>query len=294
VRLERELAAAQSRLAAYAAELEERVATRTAIVRTQAAEIESLYLRAEEAARLKSEIVSNLSHELRTPLGVILGYADVLEGCLGSDDDARDVLGKIRTQGQLLFQLVESLLALVRLRAGKEGVYATRFVLADLGTELHAYATLLSTEVSPVIDWHLPTDRGEVENDREKIRFIGYHLLSNALKFAPEGRVNVTLARTEGNGIRLTVSDSGVGFSAEAQGIVFEDFRQLDGSATRSFGGLGLGLGIVKRYAELLGGTIELASAPQSGTTISVIVPAQYLPATAEASVTPVAARAAG
>src|SRR5262249_17295361 len=118
----------------------------------------------------------------------------------------------------------------------------------------------------------------EVENDREKVRFIGYHLLSNALKFAPEGRVDVTLARGEGGGIRLTVSDSGVGFSAEAQGIVFEDFRQLDGSSRRSFGGLGLGLGIVKRYAELLGGTIELASTPDVGTTISVVVPAQFLP----------------
>jgi len=262
-RLERELAESRAQLAAHAAELEETVTRRTAVVRAQATEIEALYLKAEEAARLKAEIVSNVSHELRTPLNIILGYAALLG----------DMLGKVRTQAERLLQLVESLLALNRLNAGSESVRVSRFTLAELIEELRGSAVTLNAERQLTVAWNVASEPCEVENDREKVRAIAYHLVSNAIKFTAVGQVEVEAATTPDGGIVLTVSDTGIGLSPEAKSVVFDDFRQLDGSSTRRYEGLGIGLGIVKRYTALLGGTVGLESTPGKGTTIVVRLP---------------------
>jgi signal transduction histidine kinase len=271
VRLERELAESRRRLAAYAAELEEKVEARTALVKAQAAEIEGLYLKAEEAARLKAEIVANVSHEMRTPLNVMLGYAELLEGRLTEElPAALDMLGRIQSQTGHLHRLIESLLALGRLNAGAEGVVRVRFPISWLGEELKRDAASLN-EKALSITWQL--DSGDVVHDRDKVRMILYHLLSNAIKFTHVGRVDVTIAPTPAGGLRLVVGDTGIGLSAEAREVVFDDFRQLDGSSTRQFQGLGLGLGIVKRYVELLRGTIAVESLPDQGTRFTVELP---------------------
>jgi len=275
VRLERELAESRTRLAAYAAELEQRVAARTAVVRAQAAEIEALYLKAEEASRLKSEIVANVSHELRTPLNVILGYAELLAESIaqGANPDAHDMLSKVRSQGKRLDELIGSLLALGRLKSGGEGIVRSRFALAGIVAELCGDAAVLGADRELAFEWNAPPEPCEVEHDREKIRGIAYHLLSNAIKFTPAGRVSVSIARTPVGGIVVTVRDTGIGLPPEAREVIFDDFRQLDGSSTRRYEGLGLGLGIVRRYAGLLRGIIELESTPGAGTTITVRLP---------------------
>ena len=274
-RLERELAESRAQLAAHAAELEETVTARTAVVRAQATEIEALYLEAEEAARLKAEIVSNVSHELCTPLNIILGYAELLGESLPPDGapDAVDMLEKIRTQAERLHQLVESLLALNRLNAGSESVRVSRFTLAELMEELRGSAVTLNAERQLTVAWNVASEPCEVENDREKVRAIAYHLVSNAIKFTAVGQVEVEAATTPDGGIVLTVSDTGIGLPPEAKSVVFDDFRQLDGSSTRRYEGLGIGLGIVKRYTALLGGTVGLESTPGKGTTIVVRLP---------------------
>ena len=274
VRLEREVAESRARLAAYAAELEQKVAARTAVVRAQAAEIEALYLKAEESARLKEEIVANVSHEFRTPLNVILGYTDILGERLSRDgDEAGEMLTKVRGQAERLRELVESLLALRSVDVGSEGVVASSFTLADFMEELRAEALRLNADRGLTFTWKVPPEPCEVEHDREKVRTIAYHLLTNAIKFTPSGEIEVAVTRTADGGIVLTVCDTGIGVPPEARAVIFDDFRQLDGSSTRRYEGIGLGLGIVRRYTALLKGALRLDSTPGEGTTIVVDLP---------------------
>ena len=270
-RLEQELARSRAQLRTYAADLEAKVASRTAIVRAQAAEIEALYLKCEEAARLKAEIVANVSHELRTPLNAIFGYTELLAEFV--DGDPAEMLRCVRAQAQRLHQLVESLLALGRLRAGHEDVQPSRFSLTELIGDLRVQAEVLNADRGLALEWHLPPEPCVLTHDREKLRVIAYHLVNNAIKFTPVGRVEITFETTAADGVRLTVSDTGIGFPDDARRLVFEDFRQLDGSLTRRYEGTGLGLGIVRRCTELLGGTVRLESAPHYGTTIVVDLP---------------------
>jgi len=271
VRLERQLADARARLAAHAAELEQRVAGRTAILRAQAATIEALYLEAEQAARLKAEIVSNVSHELRTPLNVIVGYTELL-GDQVRDAGAGEMLGKVRLQAERMRVLIESMLAVDRLNRSDEAVTCSPFVLAELVEMLRAEAEALNAGRGLAITWHVP-GAGTVHHDRDKIRVIAYHLVTNALKFTPEGRIEVTIAARPDGGVTVRVVDTGIGIPPEARTVAFEDFRQVDGSSTRGYEGLGLGLGIVKRYTALLGGTATLDETPGGGTTITVELP---------------------
>ena len=272
VRLERQLAEARSRLAAHAAELEQTVSARTTVLRAQAARIETLYLRAEEAARLKAEITANLSHELRTPLGIILGYTEMLS-VNTTDGETSTMLDRIHVQADQLRRLVESLLALDRLNRCAEGVARVAFDLDDLAAELRAEADALNTERGLTLTWVRLPGPSLLEHDREKIYAIAYHLVSNALKFTPEGRVEMTVAPRTDGGLLLQVTDTGIGLPPEARANAFDDFRQLDGTTTRRYSGLGLGLGIVRRYTTLLGGTISVDDTPGGGTTVIVELP---------------------
>ena len=282
VRLEQELAQSRAQLRAYASGLEAKDESRTAIVRAQAAEIESLYLRAEEAARLKAEIVANVSHELRTPLNAIFGYTELLQEHV--EGDPAEMLSCVRVQAERLHQLVESLLALGRLKAGREDIEVSRFSLSELIADLQAQAEVLNADRGLTIEWKVPEGPCIIAHDREKLRVIAYHLVNNAIKFTPVGRVEITVEIRPAGGLTLTVSDTGIGFPNEAQAIIFEDFRQLDGSLTRRYEGTGLGLGIVRRCTELLHGTLRSQSSPNYGTTIVVELPALGQRAAASAS----------
>jgi signal transduction histidine kinase len=240
-------------------------------VRAQAAEIESLYLKVEEAARFKAEIVANVSHELRTPLNAIFGYTDLLGDHVTGE--AEGMLACVRTQAERLHGLVESLLALGRLRTGSESVAVSRFDLGELAHELQSRASILNAERGLELVWHVPPPPCLVVHDREKLRTIAYHLVHNAIKFTPVGTVEVRFEAPEDGSVALTVRDTGIGFPDDARAVIFDDFRQLDGSVTRRYEGTGIGLGIVRRCTELLGGTIRSESAPARGTTIVVMLP---------------------
>lgn len=270
-RLERELAESRAQLRSYATALEEKVETRTAIVRAQAAEIETLYLKVQESARLKAEIVANVSHELRTPLNAIFGYTELLGDHVSGESAA--MLDSVRTQAERLHQLVESLLALGRLKTGAEGVAVEHFDLADVIADLKLQAGILNADRGLALVWHEPPSPRFLSHDREKIRAIAYHLVNNAIKFTPVGRVEVTWTVPGDGGVALAVQDTGIGFPDEARSVIFEDFRQLDGSITRRYEGTGLGLGIVRRCTDLLRGSIHVESAPGRGTRITVTLP---------------------
>jgi signal transduction histidine kinase len=281
VRLERQLADAHRRLASYATELEHKVVVRTAVVRRQAARIEELYLAAEQAARVKAEILSNVSHELLTPLNVILGYTEMLR-----DDVHRsgptELLSRVGEQAKRLRTSVDSLLALDRLNRGLEEITVASFALGVLVAELRADADVLNSDRGLRLEWTIvPSDR-EIVHDREKIHAIAYHLVSNAIKFTPEGQVEVTFAVEDHGGLTITVCDTGIGVPAESRSMAFEEFQQLDGSSTRAHAGLGIGLGIVRRYTELLRGQITIGDRVGGGTTVIVALPALELTAGAQ------------
>ncbi len=273
--LEQEFATTRARAASQAAELARTVETERAHAQTRKREIEELYVQTEEMARMKTEIVANVSHELRTPLNSVLGYADLLEDQIPGDDatEARHLLRELRAQAFRLHTVVASVLSVERLRSAREPVAISRFPLAGIVEELRADAMVLNADKGLVTSWTGPSRGTPVEHDRVKIRAIAKQLVSNAIKFTPAGSVHVTVCRTAGGGVVIEVRDTGIGIPAEARSLIFEDFLQLDGSSTRRYEGLGLGLGIVKRYTALLRGVVTAQDAPGGGTTVRVALP---------------------
>ncbi len=227
---------------------------------------------AESATRAKSAFLATMSHEIRTPLNGVLGMAQAMAmGDLA--EQQRERLDVIRQSGEALLAILNDVLDLSKIEAGKLELEQAEFDIDE--TASSALGAFAATAQAKGLDFKLkvqPAARGVYRGDSVRVRQILYNLVSNALKFTEHGAVNVTVSRRRG-GLRLVVSDSGIGVAADKLAGLFQKFEQADASMTRRYGGTGLGLAICRDLAQLMGGTISAKSAPGEGATFTVDLP---------------------
>ncbi len=255
--------------------LERRVADRTAELATLNAELEERNREVVRANRMKSEFLARMSHELRTPLNAIIGFSDLLaeetDGPLG--DTYRRYVERVREGASHLLELVNDVLDLSRIEAGRLALSPQQLRASDALTEILSVITPLAEAKQLRLDTAIPQDL-EVLADRTRFKQILYNLLSNAVKFTSEGgRVRVEACQ-RGDSIAITVTDTGVGIPLEEQTAIFDEFHQVGTTAKGAKEGTGLGLAITKRLVEAHGGTIELESEPGKGSRFTFTVPA--------------------
>jgi len=228
-----------------------------------------------ESNRLKSDFLATMSHELRTPLNSILGFSDVLLSSEHLNEKQSRWAGNIQSSGQKLLALINDILDLAKIEAGKMQVRVEEFSLQDVCEGLlnmfRQMAEKKNIDLRGQIDPEIPMLRQDVT----KLQQILQNLISNAIKFTPEGGRISLKGEADSGYIVLTVTDTGVGIALEEQDLVFQKFRQSGNSLTREHAGTGLGLSIVRELAKLLGGEIVLQSELGRGSTFTVRLPMQ-------------------
>jgi len=229
---------------------------------------------ASDARGLKTELLANVSHELRTPLNAILGYAEILESIPEiATSERQQMVSRILSNAMTLTCAVNNLLEYSSVVTGADELRPGTVSLAELFDELEPWVDRLLDEKPVAFTWVAEPDLPPVETDRSKLRQVVLNLLANAAKFTAAGEIRLSARRAE-SGVEIAVSDTGVGMTVSEQRRIFEDFRQLAGSTTRPFGGIGLGLTLAQRLCDLLGASIAVESAPARGTRVAVRLPA--------------------
>ena len=226
-----------------------------------------------ESNKLKSDFLAKMSHELRTPLNSILGFSDLLINTQNFTEKHIRWAGNIRSSGEQLLSLINEILDLAKIEAGKMEVSITEFRFDDVSEGLLTMTRPLAEKKNIDLQSVIPADIKNLRQDRVKLRQILANLLSNAVKFTPEGGKVVLKVEQEGKNHIMTVSDTGVGIAPEEQELVFEKFRQAGNTLTREHDGTGLGLSIVRELTKLLGGEVSLQSELGKGSTFTVIIP---------------------
>ena len=256
------------------AELEDKVRARTKELEAANRELQIANMKIREADRLKSEFLANMSHELRTPMNAIIGFTRLVRR--KSADllplRQRENLEKVEISANQLLALINDILDLSKIEAGKMSVNIMPFELAPLVDNCFATVEPLlkreKVQLLKVMPDHLP----EVLSDQDKLKQIIINLLSNALKFTEEGEVKLSVLLDD-TSLKVAVSDTGTGIPSDALEYIFDEFRQVDGSSTRRHGGTGLGLSITKKLTHLLDGTIDVSSIEGKGSTFTITLP---------------------
>lgn len=242
-------------------------------------ELEIQKVQLSEASRLKTNFLSNMSHELRTPLNSVIALSGVLNRRLANKipDDEYSYLEVIERNGKHLLSLINDILDISRIEAGREEIEITKFSSKNLISEVVSMIQAQAKQKN--IELIQKTDETElfIQGDSDKCRHILQNLIGNAVKFTEKGKVEISSKRN-GNNIEITVTDTGIGIASTHLAHIFDEFRQADAGTSRRFGGTGLGLAIAKKYANLLGGTITVQSSLGKGSSFTLSLPLNYNP----------------
>jgi signal transduction histidine kinase/CheY-like chemotaxis protein len=269
-------------------ELEKRVQARTAELGAANKALELQNREVERATRLKSKFLASMSHELRTPLNAIVGFSDLLaEQTAGQlNDKQKRFVNHIKQGSSHLLQLINDILDLSKIEAGQLELRCEDFKVKDALPEVLSTIRPLAMAKNIQVRHTMETDWA-VYADRVRFKQILYNLISNAVKFTPkEGRIDID-CHEDGNSVRISVTDTGIGIRPEDQAVIFEEFRQVEGAADTAQEGTGLGLAITKRLVEQQGGKIAVESSPGKGSRFTFTLPAGFRSVSEGLSVTP-------
>ena len=251
-------------------------------LKSKQTQLEEANAQAVAASTAKSQFLASMSHELRTPLNAIIGYSEMLS------EDAQDMgfetaiedLEKIMASGRHLLSLINDVLDLSKIEAGKMEVYTETFALKPLLEEVATTVVPLVSKNGNELVLSIDLDEDEIETDKTKLRQNLFNLLSNAAKFTENGKIELSVSRAQKKGAeyyRFVVRDEGIGMTPEQSGKLFQAFVQADQSTTRNFGGTGLGLAIAQEFTRMMGGQISVESKVDVGSTFSFEIPARFI-----------------
>ncbi|HXN75169.1 MAG TPA: ATP-binding protein [Gemmatimonadaceae bacterium] len=261
-------------LKTFSSQLEERIQAATADLAEQNTRLQWQSRELEKANRLKSEFLASMSHELRTPINALIGYASLMLDRIYGDLTPRQEEGLNRIQGaaQHLLALINDILDLAKIEAGRMPLHLDEVSLREIMTEISQQIEPMVKKKQLSFSVDLPSKDMKLHTDRTKVKQILLNLLSNAVKFTHQGGIWVTVSRDEED-LRFDVRDTGIGIREVDLESIWEDFRQVDQSRTREFGGTGLGLSITRKLVDALGGHVFAESVYGQGSTFTVVLP---------------------
>ncbi len=252
-------------------------------VKERTEELERMNRELERASQHKSRFIANMSHELRTPLNSILGFSEVLMGKIFGEltENQERYVRNIHSSGKHLLELVNNVLDIAKIEAGKYEMSYETFPVEDMFGEITAVITPMAEKKSIDLDLDIDNEVGPITADVVKLKQVFYNLLSNAIKFTPEGgKVSIAVRKEAGRGeaadqdiITFAVSDTGIGIAPDDIHRIFDEFEQADSAFSRQYGGAGLGLALTKKLVELHGGEVSVESRLGEGSTFTVSIP---------------------
>jgi signal transduction histidine kinase/DNA-binding response OmpR family regulator len=233
---------------------------------------------ADQRTREKSQFLANMSHELRTPLNAIIGFSEVLRTRLGSRIDDREVrfLDNINSSGQHLLGIVNDILDLSKIEAGRMEINPERFPLRNAIEGVCSLMRGVSSRRSITFELEVEDDLPLLEADPVKIKQVLYNLLSNAVKFSPDRSTVTIRAARHGELVRIDVIDRGIGIDPRDHARIFQEFQQVDTTTSRQFEGTGLGLTLVRKFIEMHAGTVDVDSEVGDGATFTITLPLRF------------------